>query len=258
MAEQSAHAIGQRDPVFRKRLRSALRLSDIVGCMRFDPRIEPPPADIPDDCSRCGSENARGRRSCACCGKKLDFLSRYSVWLQSLVVTHHFMRCGPVGSGMYENAVQWIRTMRPYPSGDVMEDSEVWEAVYAVTHVIYTLNDYSRRKLSSRWLEPEYEYLRTALPQALSGEDCDLVGECVDTLASFGLSRKGRVLQPGVRFLEQTQNDDGSWGSPTDDDHTRIHTTWAAIDGIREHCWRGRQVNGSGIARRIHATSAVS
>ncbi len=256
IAEQAAHDLGYRDPVFRQRLRSALRVNDIVRCLGFDPGLEPPPADLPEYCPRCESENARGRRTCAFCRKQLEFLSRYRVWLDSLVVTEHFKRWGPIANGMYTDAVRWIRTMRPYPSGNVMEDSEAWEAAYAITHVIYTLSHYSRRRLSLRWLEQEYEHLRTVLPQALAGEDCDLVGECVDTLATFGLSRKGRVLQPSVRFLTQTQNHDGSWGSPTDDDHTRIHTTWAAIDGIRDHLFRGRQVNGRDIARLIHTTSA--
>lgn len=249
MAEQAAHDLGQCDLKFRQTIRLALCKRHIVQNLVFDPEREAPPADIPDYCVRCNRENVRGRRYCAYCGKKLEILSPYGLWLNALVVTHHLRRSGPIETGMYSNAVRWLHTMRPYPKGDVMEDDETWEAAYAVTHLIYTLTDYCQKQLSAGSLKPEYEFLRSSLSQALVGEDCDLAGECIDALAAFGLSRNGNVLRPGIRFLISHQNEDGSWGSVGEEDDVRLHTTWAAIDGIREHSWRRRKLSKSDISR---------
>ena len=50
--------------------------------------------------------------------------------------------------------------MRPYPGG-VEEDVEsLREAIYAVTHIVYTLNDYSTYRLRPGWLPQEFAFLK--------------------------------------------------------------------------------------------------
>jgi hypothetical protein len=53
-------------------------------------------------------------------------------------------------------------------------------ALYAVTHVVYTLNGYSTYKLSPRWLPEEFEFLKASLADLIKLDDADAVGEMLD------------------------------------------------------------------------------
>lgn len=234
IAEQAAHELGCEDLKFRRRLHQKITIESILEVLGFDPRIESPPANLTDDCDNCELINQPGRAYCASCRKKLTLISRYDVWLNALVMTHHLKLHGPIGQGLYANTLGWIYEMRPYPSGELKRGNEIWEAAYAITHIIYTLNDYGQYKLSKQDLGIEIDYLKEVIPQALAVGDCDLLGECVESLSFFGFSKKGLVLKKAVKYLKKNQNSDGSWGDFNSGPHMRIHTTWTVIDGLRE------------------------
>jgi hypothetical protein len=106
--------------------------------------------------------------------------------------------------------------------------------------VVYTLNDYSVYSLSPRRLPDEYAFLKLNLRHVITMEDAESMGECLDTLKAFGLSSDHDLIVQGENFLLAQQNNDGSWGCPSDDDlYGRYHPTWTAIDGLREYAWRG-------------------
>jgi hypothetical protein len=45
-------------------------------------------------------------------------------------------------------------------------------------------------------------------------------------------------IRAGFDFLLSTQNPDGSWGDPKNEDlYSRYHTTWTVIDGLRDYRW---------------------
>jgi len=235
IAEQAASDLGCRDELFRQRLHRKLSEQVIMDVLGFDPRLEPPPQDLTDDCKHCGVINQRGRYFCQNCRKKLEIISKYDVWLNALVVTHHLKVNNLLGKELYAETIKWMTKMRPYPKANPMINNEAWEAVYAVTHVIFTLNDYGQKKLSQCGLEAESYYLKKALAPTLQGKDCDLLGECVESLIALGLSRNGRVLKSAVHYLENSQNPDGSWGALDIGPHQRMHTTWTAMDAIRSY-----------------------
>jgi len=129
--------------------------------------------------------------------------------------------------------------MRPYPTYDE-DDIDFYWALYAVTHVIYTLNNYSLFRLSPRYLPDEYAFLKLNLKHFIDMKDAESTGELLDTLKSFGLTETHPLIIEGEDFLLAQQNSDGSWGDTSAKDiYERYHPTWTAVDGLREYAWHG-------------------
>ena len=205
----------------------------------FDPREEPPPRDVPERCE-CGERNARGRRRCVGCRRALEAMSRYGVWYDALVRAYSAARYGVSLGATYEDVLRWLPALRPYPASDAGENPDFYDAVYAVTHVVYTLNDYSRYRLSPRWLPREFAFMKANLRVAIGREDPEMVGEFLDVLRAFGLGDSHALVRAGVSYLLATQKEDGSWGDHDEEEtYARYHTTWTAVDGLREYRWRG-------------------
>ena len=235
--------IGVRDPAGTAQLRIAARrfaASDLLG---FDPGTEPPPDDLPYPCD-CTFQNPRGRKACRQCKRRLRIQSRYRVWMEALANTYVAERCGVLFGARYADVLKWLPSMRPYPVADVDEEELVRDAIYAVTHIVYTLNDYNTYRLSPRWLPQEVAYLKASVAAACAQHDPELLGELLDSLKAFGLPAQHPLIQRGTRYLLREQNEDGSWGDPGEENiRTRCHTTWTAIDGLRTCAWRGERLS---------------
>jgi hypothetical protein len=118
------------------------------------------------------------------------------------------------------------------------------DALYAVTHVVYTLNDYSTYRLRPGWLPREFAFLKANVASACERKDEELLGELLDSLKAFGLRESHPLIIRGTNFLLAAQNEDGSWGDPDEENiRTRCHTTWTAIDGLRTYAWRGERLS---------------
>jgi hypothetical protein len=240
----AADRLGLRDPELKEQLRVAAARFPPADFLWFDPLIEPPPADIPEECE-CGADNPRGRKACRSCKRRLRMMSRYWIYLDALTRSYTGERYGIHMGSSFASVIKWLPHMRPYQT--VMndgDDPEAYEKTYAITHIVYTLNDYSLYQLSPRWLPQEYEFLKATLKQAIAEEDAETLGEIMDSLRSFGLTSRHPLMRAGIEFLLATQNEDGSWGDlETEDFYQRYHPTWTAIDGLREYRWRGRRLS---------------
>jgi hypothetical protein len=125
-----------------------------------------------------------------------------------------------------------------------LSDEDFYDTVYAITHVVYTLNDYGVYLLSPELLPHEYNFLTANLIRGLTFEDPDMIGEFMDSLRAFGMTEADGPLRTGIDFLLSHQNDDGSWGDPARcDSFDRLHSTWTALDGLRDYAWRGRRIS---------------
>jgi hypothetical protein len=235
----TADRLGLRDADFRAAARRAAARVSAEDLLWFDPAAGPPPADLPADCA-CGEANPRGRKTCRGCRRRLKRVSRYEVWLLALIRSYMGERYGVrLGAG-YADAIRWLPSMRPYPPLSAGYEDFIW-AVYAVTHVVYTLNGYSAYKLSPRWLPAEYEFLKESLEDVMGLGDADAVGEMLDSLKSFGLSDRHALMRGGVDFLLAAQNADGSWGdAEAEDIYERYHPTLTAVNGLRDYAWTKR------------------
>jgi uncharacterized protein DUF6895 len=246
--------IGLRDLANVTSVRLAARNfspSDLLG---FDPSKEPPPDDLPYACD-CTFQNPRGRKVCTQCKRRLRIRTRYKVWMEALANTYVAERCGVVFGARYADVLKWIPVMRPYPTNDG-DVGVLRDAIYAVTHIVYTLNDYGTYRLPRRWLPREFAFLKANVTSACTRNDPEILGELLDSLKALGLGANHPLIKRGTSYLLAAQNEDGSWGDASEDNvRTRCHTTWTAIDGLRTYAWRGeRQIHPLRKMKEIRLT----
>ena len=245
----AADRLGARDPHYKQQLRAAVHRYTAIDFLLFDPTREPPPSDIPEQCGKCGRWNARGVTVCKYCGAPLAMRNRYDVWTDALITSYSGEIYGVTLGAHYRDVIRWIPAMRPYPARATLSTDAFYNVTYAITHVIYTLNDYNRYLLSPDWLPQEFRYLKTNLEEAVKLHDSETLGEFLDTLRDFGMTEENDALiRTGVDYVLSKQNPDGSWGDPGETDaYTRYHSTWTAIDGLRQYDWRGQRLSFRGL-----------
>ena len=163
--------------------------------------------------------------------------SRYEVWYYALINIYFCERFGlalPVG---YADVMRLLPRLRPYPRPG---SRHYRDAIYAVTHVVYTLNDYNRSRLLPPLLRRERAFLKASMAWAIKRREADTVAEIVDSLAGCGVDDADARMVSGRTFLLEQQRDDGGWGDD-DNEYGRFHSVWTCIDGLRDYAWRGRR-----------------
>lgn len=233
-----ARRLGVEEPRLREHVGRRYDQFTARDYLGFDPAVELPPHDLPGACGECETQSPRGSLRCGQCGAELEIRSRYDIWCDALVLTYTSDGFGmPLGTS-HSAVVCCAPAMRPYPFPDGAAITQFHDVVYAITHLIYTVNDYSRYRLLPEWLPDEFEYLRAHLQRPIEADDPELLGEFLDCLRAFGLTDADPGIAAGVDYLLAHQNPDGSWGDILGTDvHKRYHTTWTAIDALREYQW---------------------
>lgn len=234
----AADGLGVRDMALKSRICKAARRFSAQDYFCFDPLTEPPPSDVPKYCD-CGGTNPRGKTICAECKNPLRLESRYSVWCVALIRSFAGDRYGARLGAHLADVIKWLPVMRPYRGRESGKNEDFYDTVYAVTHIVYTLNDYGAYNLSPDLLADEFDFLKANQKEAIALKDADMMGEFLDALQSFGLPDSDPLIRTGMDFLLSEQNADGSWGDKSDTVFNRYHATWTAIDGLREYCWKG-------------------
>lgn len=235
----AADRLGVRDAHLKSQIKRALKKFSAEDFHRFDPVREPPPADIPDGCE-CGEVNARGRKTCRRCKRPLIMLGRYGAWIDAMIMTYLGERYGVVVGATFRDVIKWLPLMHPYKGNENGRNPDFYWTVYAVTHVVYTLNHYNVYQLSPRWLPDEFEFLKANLEESIRMEDPEMTGEFLDTLKAFGLPESHPLIRQGTKYVLSKQNADGSWGDVNEEDfYLRYHPAFTAINGLRDIAWRG-------------------
>jgi hypothetical protein len=239
----AADSLGVRDDKLKEEIRRAAERFDARAFLLFDPKIEPPPGDVPGECSFCHTYNQRGARVCVKCKRPLRMRTRQDVWYDALITSYSGEHYGVRLGASYADVLRWLPTLRPYRADDRKSD-EFYDTVYAITHVVYTLNDYSLYKLDRRLLPQEFSFLRDNMTVAVSQRDADMLGEFMDTLRAFGLGTDDPLMRKGMEYLLAHQNRDGSWGNLRERDiYLRYHPTWNAVAALSEYAWRGERLS---------------
>jgi hypothetical protein len=240
----SATGLGFPDKALDRQIKEAAGCFTASDFLSFDPRREAPPLDVPEQCE-CGCWNERGRKRCRECRGRLEMMTRYGVWYNALISAYAAERFGvALGGARYADVLSWLPTLRPYRGGWDDSNPDFYDTIYAITHIVYTLNDYSLYRLSPRWLPQEFAFLKANLKEAVTSEDPETVGEFLDALRAFGLEDTHPLIRRGIDYLLSCQNPDGSWGdAEAEGIYQRYHPTWTTIDGLREYRWRGRRLS---------------
>lgn len=251
----SATMLDVPDEVLKAELVKAAHNFKAEDYLNFDPAKEPPPSDVPRTCKKCKSSNPRGTKVCRKCGETLLMNSPYDVLSEALIAAYTTDRYGVWLGGSYEDVAQWIPQMRPYPKPGDKNFRNSPDASYAVTYIVYTLNNYKLYKLRPEWLPQEYAYLKANLEANIAKKDTETLGEFMDTLRSFGVDENDQGMRNGVEFLLAHQNPDGSWGKmEQSDSYVRYRTTWTAMNGIMQYEWRDEGVIFPEALRHIQAS----
>jgi len=239
----ASRRLGLRVQHVKSQLRSLARTFTSVDYFWFDPDIEPPPRNIPEQCD-CGRSNERGTTKCVRCDQVLRKISRYEVWLLALIRTYLGERQALRLGSSYTNVLRWIRVMRPYPS---IRNGYTWDfiwSIYSVTHVVFTLTDYGLSTISPSWLNYEFRFLKSSVQTFISKDDPETLGEIVFALKCFGLCESDFLVQKGMQYLIFAQNADGSWGDVKGSDYERFHSTVTALTSLIR-CRRRKRVTGT-------------
>jgi len=234
--DDDANALNLRDRKLQLQIRRAAPRFTARDYLSFDPRSDPRPGDVPEDCAHCGTANPRGSKVCRVCKRPLAMKSRYDVWYDALVTTYVGERCGVPLGARYADVLRWLPALRPYRGRERGANPNFVDSVYAVTHLVYTLNDYWAYKLPPELLPQEVAFLRASVEDAAALNDPDMMGEILDSLKSFGLTEADPPVRQGIEFLLARQNPDGSWGSVNETDaYNRYHTTETAVNGLSDY-----------------------
>ena len=238
----AAEQLGFPNAQLKAQLRQAAARYTARDFLAWDPAHEPPPSDVPKACGRCKRTNPRGATVCRHCGANLILRSRYDMWYDALIAIYSGDHYGVTLGATYKDVIRWLPTMRPYRGREGGRNPDFVDTVYAVTHVVYTLNDYSKYRLLPEWLPQEFAYLKASMNEAVALRDPETMGEFLDTLKAFGLTDDDPLIRSGIDYVLSTQNKDGSWGPlQSDDMYDRYHPTWTAIDGLRDYNWTLRK-----------------
>jgi hypothetical protein len=235
-----ANSLGFPDERLKLEIQTAVRRFGVPDFFSFDPRVEPPPGDVPDECRFDHTVSPRGSHRCLLCGRRLRMRSRYDVWCEALVTAYTARHFGVSLGADYLDLLKWLPRMRPYLDRRHTHNQDFIQSVYAVTHVIYTLNDYDQSSLDQRLLPDEYRFLKGSLRVAIARRDLDMLGELMDSLKSLGLSETDPAMRLSTEYLLAHQNADGSWGNPkAKDNYDRYHPTWNGIVALSNYSWSG-------------------
>lgn len=235
----AADSLGLRDERLKEEIRRAAARFNARAFLLFDPQTEPPPADVPAECDFCHAYNVRGASVCRNCKRALRMRTRADVWYDALITSYSGEHYGVLLGAKYADVLKWLPTLRPYGKANRKSD-EFYDTVYAITHVVYTLNDYSLYRLDARLLPQEFKFLRDNMAEAIRQRDADMLGEFMDTLRAFGLKTGDELMRQGMDYLLAHQNADGSWGNVRERDiYLRYHPTWNAVAALSEYVWRG-------------------
>jgi hypothetical protein len=231
----SADSLGVRDDAMKKALAKAARRFSAIDFLRFDPATGVIPDNVRDPCGDDAPKNSTSDD----CDEPDKIMSPYELLTDALVTTytgdHYGVR---LGASLAEVAAL-VPRMRPYR---VDEDANAGfiDVSYAVTHIVYALNDYGKYRLRPEWLPDEYAFLKDNLRQSIKDDDPETTGEFLDTLRAFGMTDRDALIQEGMAFVLARQHADGSWGERDGKDaYTPYHSTWTAINGLMDYAWEG-------------------
>jgi hypothetical protein len=248
----SADRLGVPDAAMKPALTEAAKRFGPIDYLQFDPATGVIPDNVtkPCECPRTSS-GATPLQCRECKEQPTEKMSPYELLLDALVTAYSGDHYGVRLGASLAEVTALVPRMRPYRGAEGGKNADFIDIAYAVTHVVYALNDYGRYRLRPEWLPDEFAYLKENFAQVITNNDPETMGEFLDSLKAFGLTETDPLIRTGMAFLMRTQHADGSWGDREDKDpYTAYHSTWTAINGLMDYAWSGEGTSFPEALRR--------
>jgi hypothetical protein len=248
----SADRLGVPDAAMKPVLTEAAKRFGPVDFLQFDPATGVIPDTVTKPCECPMTSSRTVPLQCPQCeAQPVERVSRYELLLDALVTVYSGDHYGVRLGASLADVTALVPRLRPYRGAEGGRNADFIDIAYAVTHVVYALNDYGRYLLRPEWLPDEFAYLKENLAQVIANNDPETVGEFVDSLKAFGLTEQDPLIRTGMAFIMRTQHADGSWGARDDKDpYVAYHSTWTAINGLMDYAWNGEGTSFPEALRR--------
>ena len=234
----SLECLGLSEPVLREQLFEKSANYGAVDFLKYDPKLGEPAANLREACM-CGAKPAAGAAECPKCKRPTVPMSKFDVWLEALVWSFHGcrMRIG-LGACFFDVLRQVCHAFgRLYPQREALCEKDKHYLTYALTHVIYALNNFDERSLPPSLFPAEVpSYLREQMKHAIRADDPDLAGELLDCL----VLGEGALTLRGGRVLPREATERAGHGG------RKARRTLLALPRLAR---RGRRPDGPHIRR---------
>jgi hypothetical protein len=250
----SAERFGVGDDAMHAALARAARQFSAVDFLRFDPASGIIPDNVRDSCGDDAPKNSTSDD----CSDSGEIISPYELLLDALVTTYTGDHYGVRLGASLAEVTALVPRMRPYRV-DESANAGFIDVTYAITHIVYVLNDYGKYRLRPDWLPHEFAFLKTHLRRSIGDDDAETTGEFLDSLKAFGVTEQDPLIQEGMAFVLARQHADGSWGERDGEDpYTPYHSTWTAISGLMDYAWAGEAVSFPDALERLRGAGRAA
>ena len=237
----SLECLGMPLPALRQQLAERCAAYGAVDFLKYDPAAGPPSARARETCA-CGAAVAAGASHCARCKRAAVPMSKFDVWLEALVWTFHGCRMNIGLGACFFDVLRGLAGAfaELYPRRAALGEKDRHYLTYALTHVIFALNNFDERALPPALFPPSVVgFLREQMGAAAADGDADLLGEVLDCLKCLG--QADGATAAAEAHLIATQLDDGGWASKGETElFSRYHATLVAVAALMDHSYAAR------------------
>ena len=236
----SLECLGLEEPNLHEQLFERSAAFGAVDFFKYDPNVGEPAANLREVCM-CGAKPPAGAAECPGCRRATIPMSKFDVWLEALVWGFHGcrMRIG-LGACFFSILKQVCGAFGAlYPKRKELCEKDRHYLTYALTHVIYALNNFDERSLPPSLFPPEVPaFMREQLKHAIKANDPDLAGELLDCLKCLGEGGSDSAVA-AEKFLVRCQSAaDGGWVCKGEADlYSRYHASLVAVAALLDHSY---------------------
>ncbi|CAM9209539.1 unnamed protein product, partial [Discosporangium mesarthrocarpum] len=213
----------------KSEVQSSLKMYTARDYLGWDPADGPPPEEVADMYTG-------------------EAIGRYRCMSNSIINTYYADRVGLQLGCSFEQVLRWLPEFWPYKGPLDLDWENYIDQCYLVTHVVLTLNNLGELRLDPELFPHEFLFMREHLAVQIKQRDMHLVGAFVSCLRCFGAPDSDTLIQAGISFLLEAQEEDGSWDRGEDrDDYTTYHATMFGIQALLTHHYRGCGPGTTGV-----------
>ena len=236
----SLECLGMAEPTVHAAVLERSAAWGAIDYFKYDPAAGEPHDQLRELCM-CGARPPAAASECPHCRRPAIPMSKFDVWLEALVWSFHGcrMRIG-LGACFFDVLRQVCAAFgHLFPRRATLQQKDRHYLTYALTHVIYALNNFDERSLDPALFPPSVPtFMKEQLRAAIDADDPDLAGELLDCLKCLGEGGTPESVA-AERFLLSAQSSaDGGWVCKGEADlYSRYHASLVAVAALMDHTY---------------------